>query len=118
MVPKGCRVKGHPQGRSKSGVSKAIPRGVSVQGQSTVPEGLSSPPPTTGLQFPSQPSPSPAPPALPQYLSQAASCTSALVLRLLFVSASNSWPQPGSPLLGGLSNYPISPACPSFLQSY
>lgn len=110
MVPKGCRVKGHPQGQSKSGVSAAVPHGVCVteseQGSLAAPEN------GAAVCLP----PSAAPP-LPQYLS--AGCFLhrrpglPCYLRLP-LTAGPARP----PLLGGLSNYPISPESPSFLQSY
>lgn len=76
------------------------------------------PPPTTGAAVSLPALPQPCAPALPQYLSPNTSCTSALVLRLPICCLLLTAGWPGSPLLGGLSNYPISPACPSFLQSY
>ena len=56
-----------------------------------------------------------APTALPPPLTTSCFLHQHPVLLVLSVSASTSWPQPGSPQLRGSSNYPISPACPSFL---
>jgi hypothetical protein len=92
----------HPWDQGKYTVSKksmVLKCNLSKQGQITKSlRNCPQHPHGKGLQFKSIPSPtlwhqSP----LPHISQQAASCTSALILPVLFVSASNSWPQPGSP---------------------
>ena len=66
MVPKGCRVKGHPQGQNKSRVSKAVPHGVSVTESEH--ESLRACPPQPregGCRFPPSPPSGAAPPPGP-----------------------------------------------------
>lgn len=111
MVPKGCRVKGHPQGQSKSGVSGYASWGLCYRVSARVPEGLSSLTPRTSLQVPSQPPSHAAPPPGPLRTSFLHRC---LVSLVLFVSAANSWPSPAAPCS---EDYPIIPLAQRVLPS-
>lgn len=104
MVPKGCRVKGHPQGQSKSGVSGYPSWGLCYRVSARVPEGLSSP---AG----SLPAPQSAPPPGPLRTSFLHRC---LVSLVLFLSAANSWPSPAAPCS---EDYPIIPLAQRVLPS-